>query len=246
MRRIKFIMGLPITVDIPYCEDENILDSVFAHLREIDRRFSPYKINSELRKFQRGKIEENDLSAEFKNILSACNKAEEETDGYFSAYYSGKFDPSGYVKGWAADQAGRIIEKSGFKTYCIGAGGDILARSDSEKIWKIGILNPKVKHDIIGKISSSNFAVATSGSYERGKHIVNPKTGKTADDLLSVSVTGPDIIKSDILATAIFAAGMPGLNLLRQHDQYEALAVEVNGQSHLSEGMAAILETGNL
>jgi len=217
-------MGMPITVDIPSCDNERIFEKVFKRFREIDSRFSPYKKDSELFKYQRGEIEEKNLSIEFKKIMAACKKAAEETNGYFSAYFSGKYDPTGYVKGWAISEAGKVIEKAGFRTYCIGAGGDILARSNSDKVWNIGIQEPKDKTKILEQVSISNGAVATSGNYERGKHIINPKTGQPADQLLSVSVIGPGIIKADILATAIFASG--SIKIIEKHKDYEALVVK--------------------
>jgi FAD:protein FMN transferase len=224
MRQVEFIMGMPITVDIPSCDDTQVFDSVFKRLRAIDERFSPYKNDSELCRFQKKEIQEKKLSAEFKKIMSACEDAKKQTGGFFSAYFSGKYDPSGYVKGWAISEAGKVIEKNGFKTYCIGAGGDILARSDSGKIWNIGIQDPTDKTKLADTISGKNIAVATSGNYERGKHIMDPKTGRPADTFLSVSIIGPDIIMADILATACFAAG--NIELLdKMFKNYKALTI---------------------
>lgn len=206
MRKVEFIMGMPITVDIPGCGSEEVFEAVFDKFREIDERFSPYKKDSELSKYQSGQIKEKDLSGEFKRVIKVCREAEKLTDGYFSANYSGVFEPSGYVKGWAIDEAGKLIEVRGFKTYCIGAGGDILAHSGGDKIWNIGIQDPRDKQKILNKLSISSGAVATSGNYERGTHIINPRTHKPAGKFLSVTVTGPDIVMADILATAIFAA----------------------------------------
>jgi FAD:protein FMN transferase len=221
MRQVEQIMGMPITVDIPGCDNGQVFKNTYGRLREIDRRFSPYKKNSELSKYQRGELSDDDLSAEFKKIMSACKAAEEQTDGYFSAYFSGAYNPTGYVKGWAIAEAAKIICKDGFKTYCISAGGDILARSDSDKVWNIGIQDPKNKKGIVNKLSIKNGAVATSGNYERGDHIINPKTGKHAGTYLSLSVTGADIIKSDVLATACFAAG--NIDLINKFKGYKAL-----------------------
>jgi thiamine biosynthesis lipoprotein len=223
MRKVEFIMGMPITVDIPVYDNSSLFKEVFDRFRQIDERFSPYKKDSELSKFQRGEIVDKDLGIEFKKIMAACEKAKKETGGYFSAYFSGKYDPTGYVKGWAIAEAGKIIENAGIKTYCIGAGGDILARSDSKKIWNIGIQDPRDKNKILNKLSILNGAVATSGNYERGKHIVNPKTGKLVDKFMSVTVTGPDIIKADILATAIYASGED--NFPHNYSQYKTLTV---------------------
>ena len=218
-------MGLPISIDIPD-GDNQVFAWVFARLRQIDNKLSTYKPGSEVSKYVRGEVSEADLSPELKNIVRACRAAEKKTDGYFSAWASGTFDPSGYVKGWAIAQAGEIIQKGGYKTYCIGAGGDILARSDGSKEWTIGVQDPTDKTKILNKLSISNGAVATSGNYERGAHIINPKTKKPATKLLSVTVTGPDIIWADVLATAIFAMGkVKGSEFIKSQPAYQALII---------------------
>jgi thiamine biosynthesis lipoprotein len=265
MRKVEQIMGMPITVDIPECSDEEVFKKTFAHFKEIDKRFSPYKKSSELSKYQRGEVAENKLSAEFKKVMSACKEASKITDGYFTAYYSGKYDPTGYVKGWAIAEAGKLINKNGYKTYCIGAGGDILASSNSDKIWNIGIQDPFDKSKILTrvkplrldlpseaarisqsreryKLSISSGAVATSGNYERGNHIINPMSGELADDFLSVSVMGPEIVQADILATAVFAAGVSGLAMVEEIENYEVLAIDKKGDFYMTTGAEKLLK----
>jgi thiamine biosynthesis lipoprotein len=207
MRQVQQIMGMPITIDITDCDDEAVFQAAFECLRDIDERFSTYKPDSEVSKFAAGKISQNDLSDELKSVIKACRQAEAKTEGYFSAWAAGWFDPSGYVKGWAIAEAGKEIKKAGHKTYCISAGGDILCRSDGSKEWKIAIQDPHDRSKILDLLSIYNGAVCTSGNYERGAHIINPKTKKPAVELLSVTVTGPDIIWADVLATACFAMG---------------------------------------
>jgi thiamine biosynthesis lipoprotein len=236
MRRVEQIMGLPISIDIPNCENEAVFKAVFTRFNEIDGRFSTYKPDSEVSRFRDGLVKENSLSIELQTVIAECKKAQAETYGYFSAWAAGAFDPSGYVKGWAIAEAGKIIEKPGYKTYCIGAGGDILAHSNSDKVWQVGIQDPKDKTKILnpstslgagkGVISIKNGAVATSGNYERGSHIINPKTKKPAGELLSVTVTGPDIIKADVLATACFAMGrQKAAEFMKTQTKYQALIV---------------------
>jgi len=241
---------MPITIDIPDGDDK-VFNWAFARLRQIDNKFSTYKPDSEVSKYIKDEINEADLSKELKNIIRACRAAQKKTDGYFSAWAGGAFDPSGYVKGWAISEAGEIIEKQGYKTYCIGAGGDILAASDSDKVWNIGIqdpidpkkllnLNALAPHQnlsgavgnriaepqVFGAgLSISNGAVATSGNYERGKHIINPKTKQPADELLSVTISGPDIIWADVLATAVFAMGRQGREFIKTQPDYQLLMV---------------------
>jgi FAD:protein FMN transferase len=227
-------MGMPITIDIPNCRDKAVFEAVFTRFHGIDNRYSTYKKDSEVTKFKNGQLKPSGLSTEFKKIVKECYKAEQETDGYFSAWAAGAFDPSGYVKGWAIAEAGKLIKRRGCGTYCVSVGGDILVRSDSDKVWQIGIQDPRGKNKILNKLSISNGAVATSGNYERGSHIFNPKTKKPADELLSVTVTGPDIIKADILATACFAMGNTAAEFMKSQRYYQALIMPRNRGSNQS------------
>ena len=240
MRRSQMIMGTGVSVDIPGSK-EDIFEKVFECLREIDRKFSPYKEDSEVSKYRRGELREAGLSVEMKFVLHACRKAEEKTNGYFSAWYGSEWDPSGYVKGWAIEKAGMIIKKSGYRTFCVSIGGDLQAASDGSKKWSIGIQDPTDKSKILDLLSISNSAMATSGNYERGIHIINPKTSKPATDLLSLSVVGPGILEADILATAGFAAGKNWREVLAKFAEYEALAVRKNMQTEMTAGFEAHL-----
>ncbi len=241
MRLVHMVMGMGLSIDIPACNDESVFIAVFERFDQIDKRFSPYKEDSELSRYRSGKIEEKDLSSEMKKIMRACKVAEKPTDGYFSAWYDGQFDPTGYVKGWAINEGAKIIKKAGFKTYCLGAGGDILAGSDGAKIWRIGLQDPSNKNYLTSQVILKNGAVATSGNYERGRHITNPKTGKTADSLASVSVVGPDIINADVLATAAFVVGIDSISFINKHPGYEVLAVDKKGSLTISAGMSKLL-----
>src|SRR6266404_4169702 len=110
MRLVRQIMGMPISIDIPGYDGSAVFDEVFERLRAIDARFSTYKPDSEVSRYAKGEIAEKNLSDELKEVIEACRQAEDWTDGYFSAWAAGTFDPSGYVKGWAIDQAGQMIE----------------------------------------------------------------------------------------------------------------------------------------
>lgn len=219
-------MGMPISIDIPDCKDAGVFEAAFERLRQIDAKFSTYKPDSEVSEFAAGKITEAGLSDELKTVIKACREAEAKTGGYFSAWAAGAFDPSGYVKGWAVAEAGRVIAGQGYGTYCVGAGGDIMARSDSDFKWRIGVQDPRDKSKILDVLSISNGAVCTSGNYERGAHIINPKSRQPADELISVTVSGPDIIRADVLATALFAMGRAkAAAFLKTQPDYRAMII---------------------
>jgi thiamine biosynthesis lipoprotein len=225
MRQVEQIMGMPITIDIDRCDQASVFDKVFTGFHKIDERFSTYKPGSEVSRYASGELKPSRLSDELKLIIDECQKAGEWTNGYFSAWASGAFDPSGYVKGWAIATAGDTIKNQGYGTYCISAGGDILAMSNSDKKWNIAIQDPTDKTKILNMLSISNGAVATSGNYERGAHIINPKSRLPADELLSVTIIGPDIIKADILATACFAMGSKAAAFMKSQKDYQALII---------------------
>ena len=233
-------MGTGITLDIPAADDEIVFNKVFGLLGDIDNRFSTYKEASEVSRFARGELSRWRLSRDLKKVIKACKAAEAATDGAFSAWASGKFDPSGYVKGWALDRCAKLIKRLGYKTFCISAGGDIVAAGDKE--WSIGIQDPSAKSRIIQVIKAKNIALATSGNYERGEHIIIPKSKKPATTLKSVTVVGPNIISADVLATAAFVLGDFAVNFIGgQAKGYEALIVNGKNGVELTPGMAAYL-----
>jgi len=221
-------MGLPISIDIPGCDEPVVFKVAFDRLRQIDQRFSTYKPGSEVSRFARGELEPDKLSSELQMVIKECVKANKLTQRYFSAMATGQFDPSGYVKGWAIAEAGQAIEAQDYKTYCIGAGGDILARSAGKKTWNIAIQDPFDRTKILNKLSIANGAVATSGNYARGPHIVNPTTGQASDFWASVTVAGPDIIRADVLATACFAMGARAPEFMKKQKHYQAIFIKNN------------------
>lgn len=228
MRKVEQIMGMAVTIDIPDCDKPDIFKTVFAELRRIDNNYSNYKPESEISRFASGEITEAQISKELKQILVACRKAQKETDGYFSAWAGDTFDANGYIKGWAINQAGKVISKLGYKTFCVGAGGDILARGN--KTWKIGIQDPFDNQKVVKIVELKDQAIATSGSYERGLHIINPKTKKPSDYWASVSVIGPSIVQADILATAIFAKGKNAGQTIKLPKNYKLITVDKSGR----------------
>lgn len=236
MRRVAHRMGMPVSIDIPGAKNDKPFEAVFALLRDVDERFSPYKPASELCKIQAGQVAPADLSPEMRTVIENCSAYQKQTDGYFSPYFGGTFDPTGYVKGWAIAQAGALLERQGFGTYLINIAGDVLARSTDGHVWRIGLQHPQDAQHTMGAVRAANSAVATSGTSARGQHIINPHTGKPADELLSVTVVGSDIIQADVFATAVFAMGLAGLEFIAKQPGYEALLVEADLTAHTTAG----------
>lgn len=197
MLRVEQIMGIPIVVEV---RGGDVHEDVFDWFRWVDETFSTYKPDSEVSRIGRGELAVEDAHAEVQAVLARCEQLRIDTNGYFDARAGGALDPSGLVKGWSVDRAAELIDAD---EYCISAGGDMRVRGE----WKVGIQHPLEPRAIAAVVEARDLAVATSGEYERGRHVVDPHTGEAPEGVLSVTVTGPDLATADAYATAAFAMG---------------------------------------
>ncbi len=191
-----------------------VVDKVEEFFYTVDREFSTYKNDSEVSRIRKGELEVVDASDEVKEVWKLCEHAREVTLGAFDPWkVEGGFDPSGLVKGWAADVAAKILVGTGVESILINAAGDLVLRGgqlseDGEvKPWNIGISSPDDVDQIVKTFDVVNGSVATSGDYEKGAHIVDPHTGLIAIGARSASVIGPDGALCDALATALMVDG---------------------------------------
>jgi len=209
IRRVEQIMGMPIVVDVRDDVDDGVLDDLFDWFRAVDRTFSTYKPESEISLIARGELDSKDASADVREILDRCERLREETYGYFDVRAGGTFDPSGLVKGWSVDRGALILDRAGVQNYAINAGGDIVLRGGAhpDAVWRVGIQHPRLRRAVAAVVEGSDLAVATSGAYARGAHVLDPHTGGPPTGVLSVTVTGPELGTADAYATAAYAMG---------------------------------------
>lgn len=144
----------------------------------------------------------------------------------------------GIVKGHAIDKALEILKYNNITSALINAGGDMyaLGNKPNNKPWTIALQNPDNSNEYITQIKLKNKAIATSGNYERYfnenksfHHIVNPKTGYSANELISATIIANTALKADALATAIFVMGPEeGIKLINNLNDTEALLITTN------------------
>jgi thiamine biosynthesis lipoprotein len=249
IRSVDHVMGTTVSIQIepPLVHDE-ILREVVAGLRDVDERFSTYKPDSEISGLMRGEISEADASPDVRHVMAACDHLAVATGGAFDARRhraDGRLDPSGFVKGWAIEEAAWRIDATGGRNYWINAGGDIVARGEAApgRPWRVGIRHPDQADRVAAVLAVSDRAVATSGDYERGRHIADPRTGRAPTGLRSVTVVGPRLAFSDAYATAVYAMGLDGLTWLatERGDDHAAYAITNDGRAVWTEGMEAYL-----
>jgi FAD:protein FMN transferase len=229
IRRVEFVMGMPVVVDVrDEGVDEDVLDTMFAWLRWVDATFSTFKRESEVSRLARGELELTDSHPDVRDVLARCEELRLETRGYFDAWAGGVLDPAGLVKGWSVDRAAAILEEAGLANYAVNAGGDIRLRGGAipEPCWRVGIQHPLQKNRVSAVVEGTDLAIATSGTYERGLHILDPHTGRApAKDVLSVTITGPSLAVADAYATAAFAMAADSPAWVARLDGYEAMVI---------------------
>ena len=224
----RILMGMPIAVEIVADPvPKRLLGRMYALLADVDNRYSPFKPDSEVSRINAG-LPAAQWSREMKDIMARCDQTKQETDGYFDAYYQGRFDPSGIVKGWAVQRAADLLLAAGQRNFYIDAGGDIAAYGCSAEgePWRIGIRNPFNRQEIIKVLRIQDRGVATSGAYIRGDHIYNPHMpGRVPQDMASITVIGPDVYHADRFATAAYAMGHRGITFIEARPGFEAYMV---------------------
>lgn len=245
MHRVEQIMGTAIGLDIAGSADPGLArrmaDATFAWFHEVDDRFSTFKHGSEVNRLDRAELAIEDCSEGLRWVLSESARLRDETGGYFDVYAAGHLDPSGFVKGWSVQVASDRLAAAGLTDHCLNAGGDVRVRGcDGDGApWRIGIQHPFESQHISWVLSAADLAVATSGTYERGFHVLDPFSGDPARELCSVTVTGGDLGRADAYATAAIAMGVKGLDWLAGLAGYECAVVTADGRAFRSDGLQA-------
>ena len=160
-------------------------------------------------------------------------------------------DLGAIAKGYAADEAARLLREDGVTSAVIDFGGNIVALGShpAGRLWRVGVQNPDLSRgQYLGVLEARDLAVVSSGVYERfftgpdGKryhHILDSKTGYPVENgLTGVTVTARDSMVADALSTTFFALGLPaGLELADRIDGVEALFITGGRELHATRGL---------
>ncbi len=224
----EHVMGTVVSFDVRgEARHVEAIDAAVRWLHEVDAEFSTYRQDSAVRRFDRGELPRSETSQDMRWILDRCERLHAETAGFFDAYANGSFDPSALVKGWAVQRAADNMRAAGVERFCITAGGDVVVHgSRGDRPWRIGVRHPHDPQALACVIEAvGDLAVATSGTYERGEHIVDPVAGGAPGGVLSVTVVGPDLGTADAYATAAFAMGTKGPAWTLGLDGYDSMTI---------------------
>ena len=187
------------------------IDEVEQFFFLVEQDFSTYKENSQVSRIRRCELKIEDASEYVQQVWALCEFSREITRDAFDPWKAeGGFDPSGLVKGWAAEVGAQMLVEAGAQNVLINASGDIVLRGGKPDggPWNIGIASPDDVEKYVKFFDVADGSVATSGDYEKGAHIVDPHTGLIAIGARSATVIGPDGAICDALATALMVDGV--------------------------------------
>ncbi|HSP99695.1 MAG TPA: FAD:protein FMN transferase [Candidatus Dormibacteraeota bacterium] len=241
VRRTAPVMGTVASIhvhdDAPLPVIDKAIGSTVAELERLEALFSTFRPTSQISEINAGTRTVTDCDDEVIAVLDACTWLEHESGGAFSAHppdCPGRLDPSGFVKGWATEQAAACLTEAGLEHFYVAVGGDLLVHGSPApaRPWHIGLADPRRPGAAVGVIDILSGAVATSGTSERGGHIWDGRDGHAAGDFLAVTIVGPSLAWADAFATTAFALGADGPRWVTQFAGYAAVVVDRTGALH--------------
>ena len=181
-----------------------VIDEIDKYLKKVEEKpFLPDSLVS--RHTDLGEVlQENFFDLEYQEVYSRSILAKKETRGLFDPFFEGKYNPTGFVKGWAIETAFMkyikpLIDNNIIEAGAINGAGDMQVGTslDSDFSWEKGIENPEDREKIIARYSIKTGAVATSGINKKGQHI------KSENDIehIQVTVIGRYLSDVDVMAT---------------------------------------------
>jgi thiamine biosynthesis lipoprotein len=158
-----------------------------------------------------------------------------------------RIDLGGIAKGHAVDRCIGILRARGVAHAAVTAGGDTRLLGDRRgRPWVVGIRHPDDEARVIARIPLADAAISTSGDYERyfdeggvrHHHIIDPKTGRSATGVRSVTVIAPSSTLAEGLTKGIFILGPErGIALAESQPEVDAVVVRDDGKVFYSKGL---------
>ncbi len=244
-------MGTAISIDLVDCDDRIVIDELVTWFHEVDSVFSPYIADSTISRIGRSELAPTDscVSDDVREVLQRCGELCAQTNGVFDVWSlpspnGTRFDPCGYVKGWSVQRSIELLGRRGVFNFCINAGGDVAVGGSNPDghPWRVGVRDPITVNAIALTVrTEGSMAVATSGCYERGTHIIDPRSGEAVEAFASATVVGPDAGDADAYATTVLILGSSGLQWLEEREGYSGCLITHDRRILSTDGFDAYL-----
>jgi FAD:protein FMN transferase len=148
-----------------------------------------------------------------------------------------RIDLGGIAKGYAVDVAADTLRAHGVRDALVDLTGNMMAmgHSASGTGWRIGIRDPRDRMPYFARLELHDEGISTSGKYEQfvaagGRtfgHIMDPRTGRPAEGLISVTLVSKSAYTCDAWDTPLFVLGLDeAKKIALQHADFAAIFVE--------------------
>lgn len=244
--RELFAMDTYITMTAYGKDAETALSEAESKLTELEQRWSVTNSGSDIYAVNRSNGQAVSVSEDTANLLSFALQMSEETNGALEPNMM--LDLGAIGKGYAGDEAARVLRENGIASALINLGGNIQAIGSKPDgtAWRLGLRDP-FSDGTFGVLEIRNLAVVTSGNYERyfigedGRqygHIINPTTGYPAEsELVSATVVAEQGRQCDALSTALFVMGLDrAVDYWQEHQNFDMILLTKNGEIYLTNG----------
>lgn len=259
-----------LTVRAPSSREQaayRAMEKGFEEMARIERMVSEYRPDSEVSLLNQNAGKKwIPISPETASILTVARQISEKSGGVFDITFASKaknanyrdvmlnerkeyaflrtegvrIGLSGISKGFIVERASKTISNEGFKDNLVNAGGDIFAQG----AWKIRIRNPVAGNDGETRcaLTVKDRAVSTSGTYERGMHLIDPKTRQPVNNHRSTTIVADSAVEADALATAAFILGRSEIGpLMREFPKTMAFVIEEDGNQQYGDVKIPVL-----
>lgn len=181
-------------------------------------------------------------SVDYRNVFAE--------NGTVSVINNAKIDLGGIGKGYASDRICEMLRERGISSAMINLGGNVYALGEKPGggKWRVGVANPYNSGEAYLTLDVSDTAVVTSGSYqryfesggERYHHIINPHTGKPADNSVkSVTIVCKSGTRADALSTALFVMGREkAVEFLENNPEIGAAIITEDGKVWYTDSLS--------
>jgi len=231
------VMGTIVTIDV-FVDAGMSVDRLAAHvgrarsaLHRADDVFSTWKADSPMSRLRRGEATLSQMPPEVAGVLDACRTARMLSGGWFDPWaLPGGVDPTGYVKGWAAERALGALRVPDVAAAVVNAAGDIASFGGPapSQPFRFAVVDP-FDGTRLACVVEHTGAVATSGTSEQDHHLIDPHSRRAASAVASATVTGPELGLADAMATALAVGGPAVLERIDALDGFEALVIGHDG-----------------
>ena len=223
---------------------ERVHEKVIAEIRRLNAVLNTRDSDSEIHRMSDSAS--FNPSRDLRDVFEAYAYWEQQTGGLISLHPGGPDTPrnvDALGKAYIIDRSVEVVRHAfpAISGLLLNIGGDIVAYGNTSEITIADPASPQENAPPISKVGLRNAAAATSGTYARGAHLLNARTGRPVQRNVSATVIAPNAVIANALATMLCVADAEeGLRLVEATPAAEALRIGPNGLEKRTSGFARL------